>query len=392
MANWLGKALIGGAMVLSSVASAQLVAEDARQTVPTRPPLEIDLDAAENDEGVDPRAPSTTDLAITIPPRPAVINPPHVAELDARIHERVKRFSGTSGLAIKAIDQGWEAGWQTDRLFPQQSVSKLWVSLTVLDQVDRGRLSLGQTLRFDRDDVTLWSSSTAGQILKGGYSRSLDGLIFDALTKSDNHANDKMLRLVGGPEAIRRMVNDKALGDIRFGEGERVMQAQIAGLSWRQSYAYNNGFNRARAAVPSGQRRAAFQNYVDDPFDGAAPMAIARALARLERGELLSPQSTAKMLTTMGMTRTGKLRVKGGLKAGWEWSHKTGTGQTLGGWRGGLNDVGILTAPDGTSYALAFMTVPNPDDGSAQELMRDVTRMVIDHHERYGRTGSIASR
>ncbi|MCJ8191119.1 serine hydrolase [Sphingomicrobium aestuariivivum] len=390
MSNWLGRVLIAGAAVLSSVASAQLVSENRTQVVPDRPLLDIDLDADENDEGVQPR-PMANDFTVSIPQRPAVANPAHVEELNAKILERVRSFRGSSGLAIKAIDAGWEAGWQVDKRFPQQSVSKLWVSLAVLDQVDRGRLNLGQTVRFDRNDVTLWSSSTTAQILKGGYSRSLDGLIFDALTKSDNHANDKMLRLVGGPEAIRRMVRDKALGDIHFGDGERAMQAQIAGLSWRQSYAYNNGFNRARAAVPSGQRRAAFQRYIDDPYDGAAPMAIARALARLERGELLSPSSTAKMLTTMGLTRTGRLRVKGGLKSGWEWSHKTGTGQTLGGWRGGLNDVGILTAPDGTSYALAFMTVPNPDDGSAQELMRDVTRMVIAHHERYG-NASVASR
>ncbi|MCJ7421215.1 serine hydrolase [Sphingomicrobium astaxanthinifaciens] len=391
MATWVGKLLLGGAMVVSSVASAQLVAENRAQAVPERAPLEIDLDAAENDRGVAARPPLSDAFTVTIPPRPAVVNPPHVAELNARIHDRVRSFSGTSGLAIKAIDAGWEAGWQVERSFPQQSVSKLWVTLTVLDQVDRGRLSLGQTLRFDRDDVTLWSSSTAAQILKGGYSRSLDGLIFDALTKSDNHANDKMLRLVGGPEAVRQMVRDKALGDIGFGDGEREMQAKIAGLSWRQSYAYDNGFNRARAAVPGAQRRAAFDRYLESPYDGASPIAIARALARLERGELLSPASTAKMLTTMGMTRTGRLRVRGGLAPGWEWSHKTGTGQTLGRQRGGLNDVGILTAPDGTSYALAFMTIPDPDDGSAQELMRDVTRMVIEHHERYA-LGDLASR
>lgn len=378
-------------MIVSSVASAALVSEDRQAAVQERPPLDIDIDEAENDAGV-AAVPTARDFNVAIPQQARVVNPPHVDQLNQRILERVRRFSGSSGLAVKAIDAGWEAGWQTDKAFPQQSVSKLWVTMTVLDQVDRGRLNLNQNLSFDRNDVTLWSGATAGQIMKGGYSRSLDGLIFDALTKSDNHANDKMLRLVGGPEAIRQMVRDKALGQIGFGEGEREMQAQIAGLRWNQNMAYNNGFNRARAAVSAEGRRKAFQYYVDHPYDGASPMAIARALARLERGELLSPQSTAKMLTTMGMTRTGRLRVKGGLDRGWEWAHKTGTGQTLGGWRGGLNDVGILTAPDGTSYALAFMTVPNPDDGSAQELMRDVTRMVIEHHERYGRAGTYAAR
>ena len=46
-------------------------------------------------------------------------------------------------------------------------------------------------------------------------------------------------------------------------------------------------------------------------------------------------------------THTGPNRLKGGLTPGWTLSHKTGTGQELGGVQAGYNDVGILTAPDG---------------------------------------------
>ena len=58
--------------------------------------------------------------------------------------------------------------------------------------------------------------------------------------------------------------------------------------------------------------------------------AIVNALARLKRGELLSPSSTARLLSIMGNTKTGANRLKGGLKPGWSLSHKTGTGQVLG--------------------------------------------------------------
>ena len=74
-------------------------------------------------------------------------------------------------------------------------------------------------------------------------------------------------------------------------------------------------------------RRAAFDRYVEDPYDGAAPSAIVDALARLKRGELLSPPSTARLLSVMGNTKIGANRLKGGLKPGWTLSHKTGTGQ-----------------------------------------------------------------
>ena len=83
----------------------------------------------------------------------------------------------------------------------------------------------------------------------------------------------------------------------------------------------------------------------------------------------------------MASTKTGGLRVRAALKPGWEWSHKTGTGQNFQGRIGGINDIGILTAPDGTAYAMAIMTIPNNSNGGAQELMRDVTKAVIAHHE-----------
>ncbi|WP_265569606.1 serine hydrolase [Sphingomicrobium nitratireducens] len=326
-------------------------------------------------------------LSPTPAAQPYVAPRPEIEALNAQLLERVRSFNGTSGIAIKSIDEGWEAGWREDRLFPQQSVSKLWVTLTALDKADKGEIDLSKRVTIGRDDLTLWSSGTAARVLKSGWTTSLDNLMHEAITKSDNHANDKLMWSVGGPDAVRAMIAEKGLGAIRFYNGERALQSKIAGLTWQQSYSVGNNFSRARASVPDATRRQAFEAYVSDPYDGAAPIAIARALARLENGELLSPASTAKLLTTMGMTSTGKLRVRAGLKPGWTWNHKTGTGQNYRGRVGGLNDIGILTAPDGKSYAVAVMTVPSTTDGSAQELMRDVAKMVIDYHERYGSDG-----
>ena len=82
----------------------------------------------------------------------------------------------------------------------------------------------------------------------------------------------------------------------------------------------------------------------------------------------------------MGQTRTGKLRVRAALAPGWDWNHKTGTGQVLNGRIGGINDIGLLTAPDGSVYAMAIMSVPDHSDGGAQELMRNVAKAVIAAH------------
>ena len=63
-----------------------------------------------------------------------------------------------------------------------------------------------------------------------------------------------------------------------------------------------------------------------------------------------------------------------------------GTGQVLGAVQAGYNDIGILTAPDGRSYAVAVMikrtSTPLP---TRMALMNNVVRAVIDNHQ--ARTG-----
>jgi beta-lactamase class A len=206
--------------------------------------------------------------------------------------------------------------------------------------------------------------------------------MYQALTKSDNTCNDKLMRSVGGPEAVRAMIRAKGLGAIRFYDGERSLQSRIAGLTWSPSYSIGNGFYQARNALPMSLRKAAFNRYLEDPYDGASANAIVNALAALKRGELLSPASTARLLRIMSQTSTGKNRLRGGLKPGWSLSHKTGTGQVLGATQAGYNDIGILTAPDGRSYSVAVMIKKTSTPlGVRMKLMNDVVRATIAQHE-----------
>jgi beta-lactamase class A len=299
-----------------------------------------------------------------------------------RVTELGRGFDGRVGIAVRSIDEGWSTGWKSDELYPQQSVSKLWVSITAMDAVDKGKVSLDDKITLTRDDLTLFHQPIAALILGGGYTATLGDLMVKAITTSDNTANDKLMRSVGGPEAVRTMIKEKRLGSIRFYNGERALQSRIAGLIWSPSYSIGNAFYDARDALPLAVRRAAFNRYVNDPFDGAAPSAIVNALARLKRNELLSPASTQRLLAIMSNTHTGPNRLKGGLAPGWVLNHKTGTGQVLGPQQAGYNDIGILTAPDGRSYSVAVMikltSVPLP---VRMTLMNNVVRAIILQHD-----------
>ena len=319
------------------------------------------------------------------PPAPPVA-PTAPAALATRIDQLGAGFSGQVGIAVQSIDEGWRTGWRAEELCPQQSVSKFWVALTAMEAVDRGRISLDDRVTVGRGDLTLFHQPLAARVLgNGGHSTTLGELLFQAITKSDNTANDKLMRSVGGPDAVRSFIARHNIAQVRFYDGERALQSRIAGLIWSQSYSIGDAFYKARNALPYAARKAAFDRYVADPYDGAAPGAIVGALARLKRGQLLSPASTARLLSIMANTKTGANRLKGGLKPGWSLSHKTGTGQVLGSIQAGYNDIGILTAPDGRSYAVAVMikrtSTPLP---VRMTLMNNVVRAVINAHEARG--------
>ena len=328
----------------------------------------------------DPLAPLPPGAVRATPALPA---PPRIspASLRDRISALGRSFDGIAGISVVSLNENWQADYNATRLFPQQSCSKLWVAITTMDAVDKGRVRLDDRVTLRRDDLTLFHQPISAKILGGGHTTTLGSLLFTAITESDNTANDKLMRSIGGPDAVRSMIEAKGLGSIRFFDGERALQSKIAGLIWSQSYSIGDAFYKARGALPLSVRRSSFERYIADPYDGAAPHAVALALARLKRGELLSPASTARLLATMGSTKTGGMRVRAALKPGWKWSHKTGTGQNFQGRIGGITDLGILTAPDGTSYTMAIMTIPDKSNGSAQDLMQDVARTVMADHE-----------
>ncbi len=319
---------------------------------------------------------SKAQLFNAVPPSPQMAAAQR--SLDAQLRAIGRNFNGDVGIAVQDVQTGWTTHYDGHGHFPQQSVSKFWVALTALDKADRGELSLFNPVTVRKSDLTLFNQPIAQQIGANGYTTTIRELIQRAMQQSDNTCNDFVLWRAGGPGAVRDFLDRKRIDGIRFGPGERIMQARIAGMEWKPSYV-GAKFYAARNAVPASVRRNAFENYVSNPVDGATPLGIVDALARLKRGELLSPSSTAWILGTMSNTRTGPQRLKGGLSAGWSLAHKTGTGQVLGGTQSGYNDIGVITGPDGRSYAIAVMirrtSAPIPQ---RMAMMQSVTRAVID--------------
>lgn len=303
-------------------------------------------------------------------------------ELSARIKSLGRAFDGRVGIAIREVDEGWTVAFDGDNKYPQQSVSKLWVALAALDAVDKGQIGLGDTLVVRKDDLSIFHQPLRKHVGDNGYPVTVMELIRGAIAQSDNAANDVLVGHVGGQAAVQQILDRRRLKGVWASPPEKVMQTQIAGLDWKPEYSFARTFWDERETLSPEARAVNLDAYLADPYDAATPVGVVGALAHLKRGELLAPASTDLLLKIMGETETGPGRLPAGLGPGWTLAHKTGTGQVWGAVATGFNDVGIMTAPDGRSYAVAVMIAQTRRPVSErQDLMAAVARAVVAHHE-----------
>jgi len=318
----------------------------------------------------------------TAPLEPLPPAPPGPETLQHSIDALAMAFDGRVGVAVQDVRTGWAAGHDADAAFPQQSVAKLWTALAVFDAVERGRMKLDDPVLVTRRDMSVFNQPIQKLLTDQGYRTTIDGLLVLALARSDNAANDILLKRVGGQRAVWRALAARRILGIRASPPEEVLESRVAAVRWKPEYSFGQAFWEARDKVPMPRRTRALQRYLNDPGDGAEPRAIADALARLQRGALLGPEMTRRFLDILASTDTGPARLPGGLGPSWRIAHKTGTGQDLGDLSTGYNDVGLITAPDGHVYAVAVMIAstrrPIPE---RQALMTAVTRAVVNLHD-----------
>src|ERR1700741_1061512 len=86
---------------------------------------QVGASAASQPERPEPAAPRPA-----TPARPTLPAPPYNRH---PVDDLGKQFDGRVGIAVRSVDENWATGWKADGLYPQQSVSKLWVSITALD-------------------------------------------------------------------------------------------------------------------------------------------------------------------------------------------------------------------------------------------------------------------
>ena len=299
---------------------------------------------------------------------PETARRPAPASLQSRLEALAAPFEGKIGIAVRDVSAGWTAAVAGDQPFQQQSVFKTWVAAAVLDAADRGALRLDETIRLTPAHLVYPYRPIEKEIGPTGRDFTLEELIRWSVIHSDNAAVDALIDRVGGVEAVQTYLRRRNIAGIRVDMDERGLHNAAA--------EYRAAFN----AAPASEQSAVLARVFGDLRNSATPVATADALARLHRGELLSPASTALLLKIMDDTVTGPDRLKAGAGPGWGVAHKTGGGGDLGGATLGSNDVGLLTNPDGRVYAVAvFIWGSKRSAADRDRVTADVARAVVAH-------------
>lgn len=225
------------------------------------------------------------------------------------------RIGGRLGVHALATDTGATVSYRQDERFAMCSTFKWALAAAVLIEVDRGRLSLGQNLRYSAADLLEYAPVTRKNV--GRSAMTLEELAEASVTVSDNTAANLLLKLVGGPSGFTRFVRDRGDRVTRLDRNEPMLNENVAG----------------------------------DPRDTTSPRAMVTLMRTLLGSQALSPPSRDKLFGWMIASPTGAKRLRAGLPRSWRAGDKTGTGP-----RGAVSDVAVAWPPKRPPILIAVYT------------------------------------
>jgi len=254
------------------------------------------------------------------------------------------RAGGRLGVAMLDGKAGLTAGHRRDERFTMCSTFKFSLAAAVLARIDAGTLRATLPVPITQRDVIGHSPAVEAALPQGALS--IMALAEAAQTLSDNGAANLLLRQIGGPEALTRFWNN--MGD------------DISRLD-----RYEPDLNMSRG---------------EDYRDTTSPAAMARSMATILTGDILKPDSRARLARWMAATTTGAKRLRAGLPEGWRAGDKTGTMAADDVPFVKVNDIAAVWRPDGSPVFITAFYEPRDRTPvtEAEAVLAEVGRIARD--------------
>ena len=221
------------------------------------------------------------------------------ASLRAEIERIAARTGGPVGVAVGLVDGDEVVASNGQQHFPMQSVYKLPIGMTVLQQVDQGTLKLEQTISIKPIEyVRVGQHSPIRDKHPRGAELSLAQILRYAVSDSDGTASDVLMRTAGCAAVIRKYLQELGIDGIMVLDTEKEIGKSV---------------------------EVQYRNW-------ATPEAALALLKVVAEGRSLSPQSQKLLSELMTETPTGPKRIKG--------LHASDTNGTV--WSSGIRRISVF--------------------------------------------------
>jgi beta-lactamase class A len=251
-------------------------------------------------------------------------------------------IDGLLGVAITDVRSGETTLLHGHDHQPMMSVFKFPLALYILDQADKGKLSLDEPFIIRKASWKMYSpllNRYPGDTVR----LTLRDLTANIILLSDNVACDVLLQRIGGPRVLNDYVHGLGIKEINIAYTETQM--------------------------------------ADDPqrvYDNwCTPAAMNILLQRFYEHHILSDTGTGQLLQWMIQSTPYPHRLKGLLPPDIVVAHKPGTSNTDStGLTAATNDVGILTLPGGAHlYVTVFLANSHADLATREHAIALVGRL-----------------
>lgn len=271
----------------------------------------------------------------TMPVLPAASSegePASVADIEARVGGRVGVFAVDTG-------SGKVLAHRPDERFAMCSTFKWVLAATVLAQVERNLLSLGDRILYGQADLLAYAPVTSKHVAEGFMTVS--DLSRAAIVVSDNTAANLLLAKLGGPSAVTEFARSCGDDVTRLDRNEPTLNDNDAG----------------------------------DLRDTTSPRAMAALMSKVLCGNHLSSTSRDLLLQWLHDCETGHDRLRVNLPKNWVIGDKTGTGE-----HGAVNDVAIAIPPGRSPILItAFLSEGRAGRPALVAAHASISRLVAHH-------------
>jgi beta-lactamase class A len=264
-----------------------------------------------------------------------------------KIQEIASEAKGTVGVAVMNLETRDTFTLNANLRYPMQSVFKFPLALAILDQVDKGKLTLDQKIHIRKEELLPTWSPIKKKYPEGNVDLPIREILGYTVSQSDNNGCDILFRLLGGTSRVNKYVHSIGIDSIAIAATEEEMAT-----AWNVQ----------------------FTNW-------AKPTAILQLLDGFYKGKYLSKSSTAFLRKLMEETSTGTGRIRGLLPKGTVVANKTGTSGTSDkGLAYATNDVAIVTLPNGKHFAIVvFVCNATADEKTRDAVIAKITKVFWDY-------------